>query len=243
MNDDRDLAVHAYESWGFRNLNKENHRGAEPVGGLYLWPVDGGSLAADPGKILGRLRTRVARASMPICAGWARQAAREFVFMDRAAIGLARVHAPRCRDQLASPVSRIDRGVRSRALERRQKKLLKRFGLAATKVGKLSLASHGAAMGMGQRQQGFLGNGARTACRLRLESDAQLDEFTFASRSGRGRGNLAGAWPIPWPRRRLARLSLPTWSLRGRPLQQLFLPALQRAAIEPSINSRNSDAN
>ncbi len=73
QNGDRDLAVHAYESWGFKGLNRRGDRRAEPLGALRLRPADGGPGAAHPGFEIRRLwEAKSPRASMPISAASAR---------------------------------------------------------------------------------------------------------------------------------------------------------------------------
>jgi predicted unusual protein kinase regulating ubiquinone biosynthesis (AarF/ABC1/UbiB family) len=131
LNDDRDLAVHAYESWGFKGLSAETievlnrwahfvyaplmedraRRIQETASGVYGREVAEG-VHAD-------LR-RLGPVKPP----------REFVFMDRAAIGLGSVFL-----HLGAEINwyRLFRdlieGFDSAALDRRQKKLLKRAGL------------------------------------------------------------------------------------------------------------------
>ena len=131
QNDDRDLAVHAYEVLGLRQSDQRDHRRAEPLGRLRLWAAAGGPHAPHPGKIIRRLRPRGRRKracrSAPAGSG---EPPREFVFMDRAAIGLGSVFL-----HLGAEINwhRLFRelidGFDVKELDRRQKKLLKKFDL------------------------------------------------------------------------------------------------------------------
>ncbi len=49
-NNDRDLAVHAYETWGFKNLEPRGHRYPQPVGPVLVPAADGGSTANHPAR-------------------------------------------------------------------------------------------------------------------------------------------------------------------------------------------------
>jgi len=132
MNDDRDLAIHAYESWGFQNLTKETIAVLNRWAGFVYGPLmedrsrriqekSSGVYGRDVAESVHADLRRLGPVKPP----------REFVFMDRAAIGLgsvflhlgAEVNWHRLFREL---IEGFDRG----ALERRQKKLLKRFGLA-----------------------------------------------------------------------------------------------------------------
>src|SRR4030095_14240924 len=92
LNDDRDLAVHAYESWGFKGLSKEVidvlNRWAHFVYGPLLEDKQRKIQDAETG-IYGR---EVAE-GLPAHARRLRPVTppKEFVFMDRAAIGLGSV--------------------------------------------------------------------------------------------------------------------------------------------------------
>ena len=91
-NGDRDLAVHAYETWGFRNLIARGHRHPQSVGAFPLCPLmedrvqpiqeEAASMygAQVAGKVQRELREK-GGVTPP----------REFVLMDRAAIGLGSV--------------------------------------------------------------------------------------------------------------------------------------------------------
>jgi predicted unusual protein kinase regulating ubiquinone biosynthesis (AarF/ABC1/UbiB family) len=131
LNGDHDLAVHAYESWGFKNLSRETidvlnrwahfiyaplledrtRRIQETASGVYGREVAEG-VHAD-------LR-RLGPVKPP----------REFVFMDRAAIGLGSVFL-----HLGAEINwyrlfqELIAGFDVAALERRQKKLLKQMGV------------------------------------------------------------------------------------------------------------------
>jgi predicted unusual protein kinase regulating ubiquinone biosynthesis (AarF/ABC1/UbiB family) len=131
LNEDHDLAVHAYESWGFKDLSRETidvlnrwahfiyaplledrtRRIQETASGVYGREVAEG-VHAD-------LR-RLGPVKPP----------REFVFMDRAAIGLGSVFL-----HLGAEINwyrlfqELIEGFDVTALERRQKKLLKQMGV------------------------------------------------------------------------------------------------------------------
>jgi predicted unusual protein kinase regulating ubiquinone biosynthesis (AarF/ABC1/UbiB family) len=131
MNDDRDLAVHAYESWGFQNLNKETIAVLNRWAGFVYGPLmedRSRRIQEKSSGVYGREVAESVHADLrklgPV------KPPREFVFMDRAAIGLgsvflhlgAEINWHRLFREL---IEGFDRG----ALERRQKKLLKQFGL------------------------------------------------------------------------------------------------------------------
>ena len=99
-------AVSAYETWGFSNLDARDDRRAQSLGGVPLRPADGGPHAAHPGDQQRRPGRRIAESVHRRAAPRRRRAPpREFVFMDRAAIGLGSVflHLQR-RGQLAPAV-------------------------------------------------------------------------------------------------------------------------------------------
>jgi predicted unusual protein kinase regulating ubiquinone biosynthesis (AarF/ABC1/UbiB family) len=131
LNDDRELAVHAYESWGFKNLSRET------VDVLNRWAnfVYGPLMEDRPRRIqestsgvYGREVAEGVHADLrrlgPV------KPPREFVFMDRAAIGLGSVFL-----HLGAEINwyRMFRELiddfDSAALERRQRKALKQAGL------------------------------------------------------------------------------------------------------------------
>lgn len=129
--DDRDLAVHAYETWGFKDLNNEL------VDILNIWanfvyapimedrtrPIEetnSGQYGRETaGKVQAELR-RVGRVEVP----------REFVFMDRAALGLgsvflhlkANINWYRIFQELVS-------GFDVKVLEKRQGEILDKYGI------------------------------------------------------------------------------------------------------------------
>jgi predicted unusual protein kinase regulating ubiquinone biosynthesis (AarF/ABC1/UbiB family) len=131
LNDDRELAVHAYESWGFKNLSRET------IDVLNRWAifVYGPLMEDRPRRIqestsgvYGRDVAESVHADLrrlgPV------KPPREFVFMDRAAIGLGSVFL-----HLGAEINwyRMFRELiddfDSAALERRQRKALKLAGL------------------------------------------------------------------------------------------------------------------
>jgi predicted unusual protein kinase regulating ubiquinone biosynthesis (AarF/ABC1/UbiB family) len=134
MNDDRDLAVHAYESWGFQNLTNETIAVLNRWAGFVYGPLMEDRerrIQERSSGVYGREVAEGVHADLrrlgPV------KPPREFVFMDRAAIGLgsvfmhlgAEINWHRLFREL---IEGFDRG----ELERRQKKLLKRFGLKST---------------------------------------------------------------------------------------------------------------
>ncbi len=86
--------VHAYETWGFKNLSARTDRHSQYLGTLHLWPVARRSgahvspMASNPANMAAREAFRVHQA---LAAKGPVTVPREFVFMDRAAIGLGGV--------------------------------------------------------------------------------------------------------------------------------------------------------
>ncbi len=131
QNDDRALAVHAYESWGFTNLTNETIDVLNRWAGFVYGPLLEDRTRRIQEKSSGVYGREVAesvhadlRRLGPV------QPPREFVFMDRAAIGLGSVFL-----HLGAEINwhRLFRelidGFDVKELDRRQKKLLKKFGL------------------------------------------------------------------------------------------------------------------
>jgi predicted unusual protein kinase regulating ubiquinone biosynthesis (AarF/ABC1/UbiB family) len=132
--DDRALAVHAYESWGFKNLNKETidvlNRWAGFVYGPLLEDRSRRIQEASSG-VYGREVAEGVHADLrrlgPV------KPPREFVFMDRAAIGLGSVFL-----HLGAEINwhrmfkELIDGFDVAALDKRQKKLMKQAGLVPT---------------------------------------------------------------------------------------------------------------
>ncbi|MEA2781917.1 MAG: hypothetical protein QOK29_3461 [Rhodospirillaceae bacterium] len=131
LNGDRELAVHAYESWGFKNLTRET------IDVLNRWAsfVYGPLMEDRPRRIqesasgvYGREVAEGVHADLrrlgPV------KPPREFVFMDRAAIGLGSVFL-----HLGAEINwyklfrELIEGFDSGALDRRQRKVLKQVGL------------------------------------------------------------------------------------------------------------------
>lgn len=135
MTDDRDLAVHAYETWGFENLS------AEQIDTLNIWaeflyePVmenkvrpigepDGGFYGRETAAKVHKKLRKLSRESGGVAVP------REFVFMDRAALGLgsvfihlkAELNWHRIFNDLIDDFD-------MKALEKRQSKTLKKFDL------------------------------------------------------------------------------------------------------------------
>jgi predicted unusual protein kinase regulating ubiquinone biosynthesis (AarF/ABC1/UbiB family) len=135
MNDDRELAVHAYESWGFKNLDNETiavlNRWASFVYGP-LMEDRSRRIQEKSSGVYGREVAESVHADLrrlgPV------KPPREFVFMDRAAIGLGSVFL-----HLGAEINwhrlfrELIEGFEQGALERRQKKLLRQFGLSVPK--------------------------------------------------------------------------------------------------------------
>jgi len=132
--DDRALAIHAYESWGFKNLNKETIDVLNRWAGFVYGPL----LEDRPRRIqetssgvYGREVAEGVHADLrrlgPV------KPPREFVFMDRAAIGLGSVFL-----HLGAEINwhrmfkDLIRDFDVAALDKRQKKLMKQVGLVPT---------------------------------------------------------------------------------------------------------------
>ena len=116
LNQDHDLAVHAYESWGFKDLSRETIDVLNRWAHFIYAPAAGGPHAPHPGNRLRRLWPR----------GGGRRACRSAPPRPREAAARIRVHGPRRhrprlgvppprrRDQLVSPVPGADRRLRRR---------------------------------------------------------------------------------------------------------------------------------
>ena len=131
MNDDTDRAVHAYETWGFNNLSKEL------IEILNIWarflyaPVMDDSvrkIGETKGAVYGRETAQQVHAALRNIGGVT--VPREFVFMDRAALGLGSVFI-----RLGSEINwhtlfneMID-GFDTAKMEKRQTASLKKFGI------------------------------------------------------------------------------------------------------------------
>ncbi len=131
MNDDRALAVHAYESWGFQNLTTETIAVLNRWAGFVYGPLmedRSRRIQEKASGVYGRDVAEGVHADLrrlgPV------KPPREFVFMDRAAIGLGSVFL-----HLGAEINwhrlfrELIEGFDCGVLERRQKKLLKQFGL------------------------------------------------------------------------------------------------------------------
>ena len=111
---DTPIAVHAYQSWGFGDLSAGNDRGAGPLGALCLRPdarrsrrliqekangaPNGAANGADGAAVVKSVRRDIRRLSGV-------RPPREFVFMDRAAVGLGSVFMHlKAEMELAPPV-------------------------------------------------------------------------------------------------------------------------------------------
>ena len=108
---DQDLAVHAYESWGFHGLDKEAIDVLNMWAGFIYSPLARGQGQADPGAAERHRRTRACRQG-----AWRAEADRRHQAAARIrADGPGRrrpwfgVHASWCRGELAQPVPRSDR--------------------------------------------------------------------------------------------------------------------------------------
>ncbi len=128
---DRELAVEAYESWGFANLTNETIDVLNRWAGFVYGPLledRARRIQEKSSGVYGREVAESVHADLrrlgPV------KPPREFVFMDRAAIGLGSVFL-----HLGAEINwhRLFRdlieGFEMRELQRRQKKLLKKFGL------------------------------------------------------------------------------------------------------------------
>jgi predicted unusual protein kinase regulating ubiquinone biosynthesis (AarF/ABC1/UbiB family) len=89
---DRDLAIHAYESWGFRDLRPEVVDILNEWASFLYAPLMEDRTRLIQGEHKGTYGREVAgRVHQRLREGRRRDPAREFVFMDRAAIGLGSV--------------------------------------------------------------------------------------------------------------------------------------------------------
>ena len=109
----RDRVVHAYETWGFKGLSRRADRHPQHLGALHLRAAAGRPRAHDRRRRRRPANTAAARPSR--CTRRCKEKGpvtvpREFVFMDRAAIGLGAVflHLD-ARAELPPPVQRGDR--------------------------------------------------------------------------------------------------------------------------------------
>jgi predicted unusual protein kinase regulating ubiquinone biosynthesis (AarF/ABC1/UbiB family) len=131
LREDRALAVHAYESWGFTNLNNETIDVLNRWAGFVYGPLMEDRTRRIQEKASGVYGREVAesvhadlRRLGPV------RPPREFVFMDRAAIGLGSVFL-----HLGAEINwhrlfrELIEGFDVKELDRRQKKLLKKFDL------------------------------------------------------------------------------------------------------------------
>ena len=132
--DDRALAVHAYESWGFQNLNKETIDVLNRWAGFVYGPLledRSRRIQETSSGVYGREVAEGVHADLrrlgPV------KPPREFVFMDRAAIGLGSVFL-----HLGAEINwhrmfkELIDGFDVAALDKRQKKLMKQVGMAPT---------------------------------------------------------------------------------------------------------------
>ena len=133
-NNDRDLAVHAYETWGFENLSHEL------IDTLNLWAefVYGPLLEnrsrriQESGASAGYAHDVVAKVHRRVREQGGVRPPREFVFMDRAAIGLGGVFLHlnaevNWFELFHDRISDFDEG----RLQRRQARLLKKVGISS----------------------------------------------------------------------------------------------------------------
>ncbi len=131
LNNDRDLAVHAYESWGFQNLTNETIDVLNRWAGFVYGPLmedRARRIQEKSSGVYGREVAESVHADLrrlgPV------KPPREFVFMDRAAIGLGSVFM-----HLGAEINwhrlfrELIEGFDVKELDRRQKKLLKKLGL------------------------------------------------------------------------------------------------------------------
>jgi len=132
--DDRALAVHAYESWGFQNLNKETIDVLNRWAGFVYGPLledRSRRIQETSSGVYGREVAEGVHADLrrlgPV------KPPREFVFMDRAAIGLGSVFL-----HLGAEINwhrmfkELIDGFDVAALDKQQKKLMKQVGLKPT---------------------------------------------------------------------------------------------------------------
>jgi predicted unusual protein kinase regulating ubiquinone biosynthesis (AarF/ABC1/UbiB family) len=132
--DDLDMAVEAYESWGFRSMNKQLIEVLNMWARFLYGPVLDNkvrTIGTVTKGIYGREVAREVHQELRKIGGV--QLPREFVFMDRAALGLGSVFL-----HLKSEVNwyrlfnELIEGFDVRELEKRQKKALKQFDISIT---------------------------------------------------------------------------------------------------------------
>lgn len=132
QSEDRDMAVAAYESWGFKGLKKETIDILNVWAGFLYGPVLDDKVrpigVVPEGKIYGRDTAHIVHQELKKSGGV--KVPREFVFMDRAALGLGSVFLHlkaemNWHDIFNDLISDFD----VKALEKRQKSLVKQFGI------------------------------------------------------------------------------------------------------------------
>src|SRR5262249_24542302 len=124
-----------YESWGFQNLNKETIAVLNRWAGFVYGPLmedRSRRIQEKSSGVYGREVAESVHADLrrlgPV------KPPREFVFMDRAAMALGSVYMHLGAETNGPRLFReLIEGFDSGALERRQKKMLKRFGLTPSK--------------------------------------------------------------------------------------------------------------
>jgi len=129
---DKDMAVDAYESWGFRGLNKDTIDVLNMWAGFLYGPVLDDSVrpigTIDRGEVYGRdIASKVHRELQKV---GGIKVPREFVFMDRAALGLGSVFLHlKAEMNWHGIFNELIDGFDVKVLEKQQKKALDKFGL------------------------------------------------------------------------------------------------------------------
>ena len=135
-NDDFDLSVHAYESWGFENLSKKLVETLNLWAGFLYGPVLDDKVrpigVVSKGGVYGRETASQVHAELRKIGGV--RIPREFVFMDRAALGLGSVFLHlKAEINWHRLFNELIEGFDVRKLEKRQKETLAKFALVMPK--------------------------------------------------------------------------------------------------------------
>ncbi|MCE9507871.1 MAG: AarF/ABC1/UbiB kinase family protein [Alphaproteobacteria bacterium] len=134
QNDDDDLAVEAYESWGFKNLNKRMIAVLNKWARFLYGPILDDKvrpIGVVTKGIYGREIAHEVHQELKRLGGV--KLPREFVFMDRAALGLGSVFLHlKAEVNWHNLFNELIEDFDVRELEKRQKKALKQFGLSVT---------------------------------------------------------------------------------------------------------------
>lgn len=131
MNNDNDLAVHAYETWGFNNLSKEQIETLNIWANFLYGPVmedtvrpigeiTNGVYGRETAEVVHKKLREVGGVNVP----------REFVFMDRAALGLGSVFLHlKAEINWYRLFNELIEGFDEKKLAKTQKEALNKFGV------------------------------------------------------------------------------------------------------------------